>query len=226
MKVFHYPWEKHEPVAEKNSFQLCVGPLLNHVVIYIVKCIVWRGNLLAVEFQIVHFVQWEWMMPFSPGHFPGPNKKATLHSFFLSYLAEDQSKQIYPAWERVINFCLQFLCEICLPLFGMRERIQQLSTVLKETFFSLFLPSPRISGPQFPLLKLNSRSAIYDRIRSATYSVKGSLRLKLYKTSQIVFVLQLTAWRIPFVSSCTWHSKLYLFYTLQHEGISFDSSGY
>ena len=58
-----------------SSSQLCVGPLLNHMVIYIFKFIVWRGNLLAVEIQFVHFIQWEWVMPFCLAHFPGQYKR-------------------------------------------------------------------------------------------------------------------------------------------------------
>ena len=64
--------------------------------------------------------------------FPGKIKKGNVTfilSLSLSYLAGDQSKQIYPAWERIINFCLQFLCKICLPLFGMRERIHLFSSL-------------------------------------------------------------------------------------------------
>ena len=44
-------------VAERTNFKLCVRPPLNHVMIYIFKFIVWRGNYLAVEVRFGYFVQ-------------------------------------------------------------------------------------------------------------------------------------------------------------------------
>ena len=148
--------------------------------IYIFKCIVWRGNLLAVEIQLVRFVQWEWVMPFGPGHFSGQNKKATLHSFslslsLLSHRGPEQAdlfqhesasstlvynllgKSAFPYWtgESEFNDCTQFLRKSFYLFSSVFQNIRTISSS-DETKFPSVNP---------------------DRIRSATYSMKDSFHL-------------------------------------------------
>ena len=92
-----------EIVAKRTNFQLRVRPPLNHVVIYILKLIVWRGKFLAVEVRFIYFVQWEGFIPFCPGDFPEQYKRrCNILSSSLSS-TESRSKKTTSAGESAFN---------------------------------------------------------------------------------------------------------------------------
>ena len=134
---------------------MCVRPPLNHVVVYIFKFIVWRGNYLAVEVRFYIFVQWGWFKPFSSHDFPGlykrPRKRSL--SLFLTYFScrtdqlsfhagiQQHTDLQHERAHSIFDHC--FFRRPFFHYFSMRECIQYLTTVSLEnhsfTFHSFLL---------------------------------------------------------------------------------------